>query len=342
MAKVASMRQLRPVVIALFSVLLMATPNVYASSYGGATLPRDYVREEVLRLINGERSVKGTNTLVLDTFLATKAQDSPIRCPNDASKLNQGRALSVATQNLIPAPHPLPLCKSYTVLSVFPYWNYSGYRAEILAVNTQDMSYRRYDFGCPVGTSGLTCNSSRYTYAPYTAAQAVRMWMNSSTHRAKMLGDYRRAACGVWQGGDAVYGGYTYRNTRWYPCIFGNDGPTANKDTAAPTMSVPVLDGVPYLSGMNVDASVAVNFRLTDTGGPAPRVSDWWAYLDGNAARDRAGFREAAFDAAGASADVSFTLDLSAVAAGRHTLTIVGRGMDTRQVTTTLTLNLVK
>lgn len=335
------MRQLRTLPISVLVALLLVAPNVSATSYAGTAFPRDYIREEVMRLINGERAYKGTNTLKLDTFLAAKAQDSTIPCPNDRTKINQGRAQSVAAQNTIPAPHPLPLCTNYTVLSVLPSWNYSGYRAEILAVNNQDLSYRRYDFGCPIG-SELTCGKSSYTYAPYTAAQAVRMWMNSSTHRAKMLGSYKRVGCGAWQGGTAYYGGWAYTNTRWYPCIFANDGPTTYKDTLAPTLGGVQVNGLPYVAGMAVGATFTVKFTLTDAGGNDPRVSDWWAYMDGNSSRDRAGFREGAFDAAGRSATVSLNEDLSSLSAGLHTLTIVGRGMDTRQVAVSLSLLLVK
>jgi hypothetical protein len=332
--------RVRALSASLFVALLVVAPAVSATSYAGP-LQRDFMREEVMRMVNGERTWQGLTKFKLDTFLAAKAQDSPIRCPNDATKLNPGRAQSVAAQNVIPAPHPLPLCKSYTVLSVFPYWNYSGYRAEILAVDNQDYSRVRYDYGCPIG-SQLTCGHSSYTYAPFTAAQAVRMWMNSSTHRAKMLGSYTRLGCGVWQGGTAYYGGYAYTDTRWYSCIFGNAGPTANKDLTAPTITGLSLDGVAYVSGMAVDASVTVRFTLTDTGGPTPRVSDWWAYMDGNNTRTQSTFREGAFDAVGKTAAVSFSLDLSSLTAGSHSLTIVGRGMDTRQVTASLALQLVK
>ena len=206
LAKVWLMSRVTTLAISVLTVLAFAAPTATATSYVGP-LQRDYIREEVLRLVNGERAYKGTNTVKLDTFLAAKAQDSPIRCPNDSTKLNQGRAQSIAAQNIIPAPHPLPLCKSYNVLNVFPYWNYgTAYRSEILAVNTQDFSLRRYDYGCPIG-SQLTCGHSSYTYAPFTAAQAVRMWMNSDSHRAKMLGSALRGGCGVWQGGTAYYGG---------------------------------------------------------------------------------------------------------------------------------------
>jgi Cysteine-rich secretory protein family len=224
---------------------------------------------------------------------------------------------------------------------VVPYWGYSGYRAEILAVDNQDMSRVRYDYGCAIG-SQLTCGHSSYTYAPFTAAQAVRMWMNSSTHRAKMLGSYTKMGCGAWQGGNSVYGGYTYVGTRWFSCIFANSGPSSYKDLYAPTVTGVTVGGVPYLTGMTVTVTPTVRFTLTDTGGPTPRVSDWWAYLDGNSDRTRAGFREGAFDAVGGTAAVSFTEDLSTFTAGAHTLTLVGRGMDTRTVSLTLSVNLVR
>ena len=331
------MRRLQTLPIALSVLFLVGVPQVAATTYAGP-LQRDFIREEVVRLINGERTLRGKATVKLDTFLAAKAHDSDVRCPNDAKRLNQGRAKSLAAQNVVPPSHALPLCKSYTVLSVVPYWNYSSTRGEILTLNDQDFSRVRYDYGCPMG-SQQTCGKSTFTYAPNTAAQAVRQWMNSSGHRGIILGSYSRVGCGVWQGGTAYYGGYSFPNTRWYACIFANTGPTGNKDTAAPTLSNVTVDGAPYVAGMTVRSSSTINFTLSDTGGPYPRVSDWWAYLDGNASRDRPGFREGAFDSAGSSATVSFGVDLSNVAAGPHALTLVGRGMDTRQ--TALTLNLV-
>ena len=331
------MRRLRTLPIALSVLLLVGVPQVAATSYAGP-LARDFIRQEVVRLINGERKLRGKTPVKLDTLLAAKAHDSDVRCPNDAKRLNQGRARSLAAQNVVPPTHALPLCKSYTVLSVLPYWNYSGTRGEILTLNDQDFSRVRYDYGCPMG-SQQTCGKSTFTYAPNTAAQAVRQWMNSSGHRGIILGSYSRVGCGVWQGGTAYYGGYSFPNTRWYACIFGNSGPSGNKDTAAPTLTKVTVDGAPYVAGMTVRSSATLNFTLTDTGGPYPRVSDWWAYLDGNDSRDRPGFREGAFDSAGGSANVSFGVDLSNLAAGPHTLTLVGRGMDTRQ--TAMTLNLV-
>ena len=334
------MRHLRTLPIALSVLLLVGVPQVAATSYAGP-LQRDFIREEVVRLINGERTLRGKPKVKLDTLLAAKAHDSDVRCPNDAKRLNQGRAQSLAAQNVVPPSHALPLCKSYTVLSVVPYWNYSGTRGEILTLNNQDFSRVRYDYGCPMG-SQQTCAKSTFTYTPNTAAQAVRQWMNSSGHRSIILGSYSRVGCGVWQGGTAYYGGYSFVNTRWYACIFANTGPTANKDTTGPTLGRVTVDGAAYAPGMNVRASASVSFTLTDTGGPYPRVSDWWAYLDGNDSRDRAGFREGAFDAAGGSADVNLSVDLSSLAAGPHTLTLVGRGMDTRQAAVTLNLVLVR
>jgi hypothetical protein len=334
------MRRFRVLPVALIVFLLVGVPYATATSYAGP-LQRDYIREEVVRLINGERTLRGKKPVRLDTFLAAKSQDGDVRCPNDAKRLNQGRAQSIAAQNVVPPTHALPLCKSYTVLNVVPFWNYSDTRGEILTLNDQDFSRVRYDYGCPMG-SQQTCGKSTYTYAPNTAAQAVRQWMNSSGHRAIILGSYSRVGCGVYQGGTAYYGGYAFPDTRWYACIFANTGPAANKDTAAPVLSSISVDGTPYVAGMSVGSSATVRFTLTDSGGPYPRVSDWWAYLDGNDARERAGFREGAFDAAGNTAVVTFTVDLSTLAAGAHTLTVVGRGLDTRQAKAPLSLNLVR
>ena len=293
----AVMRHLRTLPIALSVLFLVGVPHVAATSYAGP-LQRDFVREEVVRLINGERKLRGKAPVsstpswpprrTTQTFAAQTIR-------SDSTRVGRSRWPPRTSCRL---RHALPLCKSYTVLSVVPYWNYSSTRGEILTLNDQDFSRVRYDYGCPMG-SQQTCGKSTFTYAPNTAAQAVRQWMNSSGHRGIILGSYSRVGCGVWQGGTAYYGGYSFPNTRWYACIFGTTGPTSNKDTSAPTVSKVTVDGAPYVAGMTIRSSSTVRFTLTDTGGPYPRVSDWWAYLDGNDSRDRPGFREGAFDSAG-------------------------------------------
>ena len=42
---------------------------------------------ELVRLINGERAALGKAPLRVDTFLAQKATDGPVACPNDATKV---------------------------------------------------------------------------------------------------------------------------------------------------------------------------------------------------------------------------------------------------------------
>ena len=69
---------------------------------------------------------------------------------------------------------------------------------------------------------------------PNTAAQALRQWMNSSGHRGIILGSYSRVGCGVWQGGTAYYGSYSFPNTRWYACIFGTLGPPPTRTPPRP------------------------------------------------------------------------------------------------------------
>jgi hypothetical protein len=162
--------------------------------------------------------------------------------------------------------------------------------------------------------------------------------MNSSAHRATILkSSYTRVACGAWQGGTATWSGYSFPNIRWYGCIFAKGGPTGRTDGVAPTIGSVTLNRSPYVNGMTATGSVTVAAALADTGGTAPRLADWWAYVDNNPARELATFREGAFDSVGARTGISFSLN--GLAAGGHTLTFVARDLGARQTSLTITFN---
>ena len=61
------MRHLRTLPIALSVLFLVGVPQVAATTYAGP-LQRDFIRQEVVRLINGERKLRGKAPVKLDSF----------------------------------------------------------------------------------------------------------------------------------------------------------------------------------------------------------------------------------------------------------------------------------
>lgn len=213
-------------VIAL-SAALMALSVVAvkpAMAYGGA----DAQASDLVRLINGERADHGLRQLRVDTFLAGKARDGAVACPNDSSKVMSGRAKDWADFGYPSNAHALRLCPTYTSMDAMKMWGYNTYRGEITAINGgYGTGSVTYTFGC---TPTLrTCpGDSTTTY--HTTAVAMGNWTSSSGHYAIVVGNYDRVGCGAWIGTNGAF---------FYDCMFSLGGRSTPKPPATPKPAAP-------------------------------------------------------------------------------------------------------
>jgi hypothetical protein len=213
------------------AVFALATSAQPVMASGAA----DAQASDLYRLINGERAYLGKSAMRVDTYLAGKARDGAIACPNNASRVMYGRAKDFAVYGYPSNSHLLRLCTQYTALDAMAKWGYNTYRGEVTAVNggygTVDHSYT---FGC--SPTVRTCKGSTTT-ASYTAGITMRDWMGSSTHYAVLMGNYDRMGCGVWVGSNGAF---------FYDCLVSKGGRTGSSSSRATTRpATPVLTPPP-------------------------------------------------------------------------------------------------
>ncbi|MGD0863156.1 MAG: CAP domain-containing protein [Candidatus Limnocylindrales bacterium] len=178
---------------------------------------------ELVRLINGERAYLGEAPLRVDGFLAIKARDGAVACPNDTSLVMQGRAKDFAVYGFPANAHLLRLCPAYTSMDAMKSWGYTGARGEVAALNGGYGTTKvTYTYGCT--PSVRTCpGSTTSTY--YTTDRVMTDWISSSTHYAIIVGAYDRIGCGAWIGSNGAY---------YYDCMLSLGGPTVSKPKSTP------------------------------------------------------------------------------------------------------------
>jgi hypothetical protein len=204
--------------LALAALALLPAWSVSGVRAAGAA---DAQSSELVRLINGERAYLGKPALRLDRYLASKARDGAIACPNDASLIMAGRAKDIAVFGGM--SHSLRLCAQYSVMDTMKIWGYRGQRGEILAMNRGYGTGKvTYTYGC---SPSVTACPGAATSTYDTAAHAMAGWMRSSGHYAVIVGGYDRVGCGAWIAAD---GGY------YYACLFSlGGGPVATPRPAS-------------------------------------------------------------------------------------------------------------
>lgn len=210
------------IALSAFAFSLSLALSVPAAMASG---PANAEANELVRLINGERAYLGKAPLRTDTFLASKARDGAIACPNDASKVTYGRAKDFAVYGYPSNSHLLRLCPTYTSMDAMASWGYKGYRGEITALNGgYGTGTVAYTYGCT--PSVRTCpGSTTSTY--HTTDIAMWDWTSSATHYAIIIGSYDRVGCGAWIGLNGAF---------YYDCMFSRGGPshkTASKPAGA-------------------------------------------------------------------------------------------------------------
>jgi hypothetical protein len=203
--------------------MLMQVPAARAAAAADAD------SREVTRLINVARAAAGKHALNVDVFLASKARDGSIPCPDDPDKTISGRARDFSTYGQM--DHKLRLCDAdgyalSTTSFVSTLQNAWGYGAvgEILLVNG----------GYGQGQFLYTYKGvSTWTYT--TTGHAMLGWATSPSHWNIVMGSYDRVGCGAWTPGGT---------TIWYACLFAGGGPAPSGVTAPPTKS-PFSDPLP-------------------------------------------------------------------------------------------------
>ena len=215
-----------PAVIVLGFSLFAASMTWGATPVAAGSGPLDAQSTEIVRLINGARAAQGKAPLSVDPFLASKARDGAIPCPDDSTKSIAGRTQDFAAYDTM--SHSLRQCNaaSYTLsntsfVSVLQTaWGY-GSVGEINVVNGG------YGSGQFLYSTG---GWQTWTYS--TTGHAMMGWATSSPHWSIIMGGYDRVGCGGWANGSSYY----------YECSFASGGP--NGVSSPPTES-PFNDPLP-------------------------------------------------------------------------------------------------
>jgi hypothetical protein len=216
--------------------------------------PADSQANELVRLINGERAYLGKPALKNDTFLASKARDGAVVCPNDSSKVMSGRSHDWAVYGWPANAHALRLCPSYTSMDAMREWGYNTYRGEITALNGgYGTGAVAYHYGCSPSVRSCPGGS---TTASHTAAVAMSNWTSSPGHYAVMVGNYDRIGCGAWIGSNGAY---------FYDCMASKGGRGTPHPAKAPVSHSGTGTGIK--TGTSTGAA---GFA------PAPTAT-WWA-----------------------------------------------------------------
>jgi hypothetical protein len=203
--------------LGLFAASLLSQPSVARAASG----PLDAQASELVRLINGARAAEGRSPLSLDPFLASKARDGAIPCPDDTTKTIAGRARDFAAFGTM--SHSLRLCNadSYTLSSTkyvsvlqssWSYWN-------VGEINLVNGGYGNGAF--------LYAYGAWQTWTYSTTGHAMMGWKTSSSHWSIIVGAYDRVGCGGWASGSTFY----------YECSFSQGGSSPNGLRSPPTVS---------------------------------------------------------------------------------------------------------
>ena len=215
-----------PAAVALGLGLFTASLTWHVPAVRAGSGPLDAQASEFVRLINGVRATAGKPALAVDPFLASKARDGSIPCPDDANQTLSGRAQDFAAFGQM--SHDLRLCDAatYTLSSTLfvsvleSAWGY-GSVGEIDLVNG----------GYGDGAFLYSYNGwQTWTYS--TTGHGMAGWQSSSSHWNIIMGGYDRVGCGGWASGSTYY----------YDCAFSAGGPNG---TQAPPTKSPFDDPLP-------------------------------------------------------------------------------------------------
>jgi uncharacterized protein YkwD len=220
----------------------------------------DPLGAELMRLTNLDRSAFGKPALTVDPTLAAFAHDLSFACPTNPSLVLRGRAQDMADRGYF--DHSIGGClrADGTTASVLDVMadplGYRTARAENIAWNTYGTEAATYAYGCAM--DGSACAGT--TQTSRTVESAERAFMQSSGHRATILGSFDRFGCGSALAADGH---------RIYACVFSLGGstlssvPSPTPDTVRPAIgSLAGVDPVRAGASRTVGATVSDNLAL--------------------------------------------------------------------------------
>ena len=247
----------RLVALAVAAIAILAT-LVAAPGRAGATSVDPY-GDELMRLTNLDRAALGKATLAIDPILASFARDLTWTCPTNGSLVFRGRAADMAERSYF--SHYVGGCLTtggvdMSALDVMgQVLGYLTTRGENIAWNTYPTADATYAYGCAIDGTG--CSGT--TTTPTTVEVAERGFMQSSGHRANILGAYDRFGCGS---------SLALSGRRYYACVFSLGGPAATPtptpDPAPTPGPTPTPDPLPQ-PAVVPDTSAPVFVKLSGT-----------------------------------------------------------------------------
>jgi hypothetical protein len=203
--------------LALFASSL--TWQVPAARAGSG--PLDAQASEMVRLINGDRAAEGLAPLSVDPFLASKARDGAIPCPDDPAQSIAGRAQDFAAWGDM--SHQLRLCAAPTyTLSSTLFVSTLGTAWQYYTVGEIDLVNGGYGNG-----AFLYTHKGWQTWTYSTTGNGMLGWGSSSSHWNIIVGSYDRVGCGGWAAGSTYY----------YDCLFSAGGSSPDGLQSPPTSS---------------------------------------------------------------------------------------------------------
>ena len=228
----------------------------------GATEVRNDANEAV-RLIDGARVAAGKPALRVDLFLASKASNGSIPCPDTSGTIG-GRAADFAAYNQ--SNHLLRNCG-------VPAGTYQLSATKFVDELRARMGYGNAAVGEIIGVNG-GYGSGKYlfgykawsTWTYSTTGNIVKAWLGSGTHASIILGTWDRMACGAWSPGGS---------TIFYDCLFARNGPAPAGVASPPTRSpfgdpVPAPAATPVRTTSPVSAPTALSVAPSRTASPSP------------------------------------------------------------------------
>jgi hypothetical protein len=239
--------------------MALLTASLFVSVPGAGASAANADANEIVRLINGDRVAAGKGALSVDSFLAGKARDGAIPCPDNASRTIAGRTRDFAAYGQM--SHYLRLCNAsgYKLSSktfVQTMQSAWGYRSvgEILLVN-----------------SGYGNGKVSYTYQGWTTttysttAHAMTGWASSSSHWNIVMGSYDRVGCGAWLVGSSTF---------YYACEFAKGGGTRTTNPKPPAKTAAPKAAPTATPTATPTASPSPTPTDTPTPTPSPTVEE--------------------------------------------------------------------